>query len=562
MTQRRFLSAIIGTVASSTLSSFAKQCAEPRITQERVLQDILHQNKDCAFGRDYGFASINSVKEWQKKMPICTYAEHKTYVELTLKGESSPQLTTQLPVLFATTSGTTGASKYIPVTPASKASKSKMMRIWLSALYRDHPDAFNGKVLTVVSPEEEESSPSGIPCGAESGHGYRAMPSSIKAHYSTPYEAFEIKDYAAKYYALLRISCGQNISMLYTVNPSTVIVLAQKIGEYTKDIIRDVREGTLSSSYDIAPEIRALIEADLRPDPQRAMELEAAAYRGDGVLLPKHVWQNLACVCCWKGGTVGMYLDKFDHYFPPGIPVRDVGYFASEVRGSVVISDDGPEGVLSIPENFFEFSEITDPDPEPEKLLLADQLEIGKQYFIYVTTKAGLYRYDMNDIIEITGSYEKTPMIRFVQKGKGMVSFTGEKLSETQVIASVDAALSEHKGNYEFITGVGEVIDGRPRYAFLVEFDQPVPKAEAKLMLEKIESKLQECNQEYTGKRKSLRIGEPVLRIIKPGEFADYRARVINKGKSDGQFKTLRLTRDTKFAGEFSVDYEIGEDVE
>ena len=63
-----------------------------------------------------------------------------------------------------------------------------------------------------------------------------------------------------------------------------------------------------------------------------------------------------------------------------------------------------------------------------------DRFEVGRRYFVFVTTGSGLYRYDMNDIVEVVGLHERTPLIRFIQKGKGVVSFTGEKLYETQVI--------------------------------------------------------------------------------------------------------------------------------
>ena len=547
---------LIGAVTASTLKTFARQCADPRKTQERVLRDIIRQNKGSAFGQEYGFSSVNSIADWQKQMPILTYAEHHPYVERALNGEPN-QLTAQSPTLFSTTSGTTGASKYIPMTPTSKSAKSKLMRVWLSGLFQGHPSVFNGKALTIVSPEVEGYSPGGIPLGAESGHGYKAMPPTIRAHYSTPYEVFTVKDYASKYYTLLRIASAQNVTLLYTCNPSTILLLAQQMGEHTESIIRDVRDGTLSADFNVSPEIRALIEPSLKPDKQRATELESAAYRGGGVLLPRNVWPGLACICCWKGGTVGMYLDKFDQYFAPGQPVRDVGYYASEVRGSVVISDDGPNGVLSIPENLLEFSPVDDPDPKPEELLLPDQLEVGQQYFIYVTTKGGLYRYDMNDIIEVTGMYEKTPIMRFVQKGKGMVSFTGEKLSESQVIGAVDDALDHRRGAYEFIAAVGEVRGDNPRYTFLVEFDQAVAPEEGSAMLAGIETSLRERNQEYASKRDSLRVEAPVLRVVKPGEFANYRTREVNKGRGDGQFKILRLTTDTAFAEEFAVDHEV-----
>jgi hypothetical protein len=542
---------------SLTLSSFDEQCRALGDTQSKVLSRLVSRNESSTFGRDHGFAGIKTLSDFQRAVPVCTYEDLQPYIERSLNGEPS-QLTAERPVMFATTSGTTGVPKYIPVTPSSKASKSKLMRVWLGSLFKDHPGTLDGKILAVISPEVESYSPGGIPCGAESGHGYRAMSPAVRAQYSAPYEVCEIKDYEARYYALVRIACGQSLSLIYACNPSTVLLLAQKMGAHTEEIIKDVRDGTLSSKFDIAPEIRRGIEPLLAPDPQRATELEAAAYRGGDRLLPRTVWPELACIASWKGGTVSMYLDRFGDYFDHATPVRDIGYFASEVRGTVVLSDEGSSGVLSVTENLYEFAPADGAaKPLGGELLLPHQLEQGGQYFIYVTTMAGLYRYEMNDLMEVTGFYGQTPILRFLQKGKGMVSFTGEKLSESQVISAVERGLADRRGAFEFIAAVGEVPGEKPRYAFLVEFDQPPGDDEAHRMLRGIEDALCELNVEYATKRKSLRIGAPVLRTIRPGAFDDYRRREVEKGRMDGQFKTLRLTTDTAFADEFEVRGEI-----
>ena len=47
-------------------------------------------------------------------------------------------------------------------------------------------------------------------------------------------EVFAMKDYEAKYYSLVRIAASYDTSMIYTVNPSTVILLAEALGKHTK----------------------------------------------------------------------------------------------------------------------------------------------------------------------------------------------------------------------------------------------------------------------------------------------------------------------------------------
>ena len=548
---------IFAVTGPKTLREFQEQCRTPMATQEKFLLDLLRTNASCAFGRHHDFASIRTFGEFQRAVPITKYEDIEPYISRQLAGEPA-QLTATRPVLFVTTSGTTGKSKYIPVTPESKAAKSQQMRVWFSAMLRDHPGVADAKTLSVVSPEVEEIAPSGTPCGAESGHAYRSMPRAIAPMYSCPYETFEIKDYDAKYYTIMRIACGQSISMILTPNPSTVLLLAERMGQHTEDIIRDVRDGSLSARFDVADEIRGKLAAVLKPDAARAAHLEKAARVGGGALLPRHVWPEQQLVACWKGGNMGAYLQKFERYFQPDLPVRDLGYYASEVRGSVVLDDAGPDGALAIGTNGFEFCPVTATgEPTGPDLLRADQLERGKRYFIYVTTSGGLYRYDMNDIIEVTGFYEGTPLIRFIQKGKGVVSFTGEKLYEAQVVAAVEQALAARRGHYEFITAVGELAGDQPRYSFLIEFDGPVPAKEAEALLQGIEQALRGQNAEYAAKRKSGRVQPPTLRVIKTGEFERYRQAEIQDGKRDSQFKTVRLTSDAAFAKRFTVEREV-----
>jgi hypothetical protein len=278
------------------------------------------------------------------------------------------------------------------------------------------------------------------------------------------------------------------------------------------------------------------------------------------VLRPGLAWPGLAAIGCWKGGTVGAYLAKFDTYFPQRPPVRDLGYYATELRGSVPLSDEGDAGTMAVGTNVLEFHPVDDDRaPEGRELLRVEQLEAGQRYFVYVTNASGLYRYEMNDIVEVTGHDRRTPLIRFVQKGKGVVSFTGEKLYEVQVIAAVDKALEALRGRYHFIAAVAELMDATiPRLVFLIEFDDPIADHDGSALVDRLDAALGEENDEYLTKRRSLRYGAPIIRVVRPREFDRYRRRMVETGqRADGQFKVLRLTSDTTFAAEFAAERDL-----
>jgi hypothetical protein len=543
--------------APRSLRHFNGLCRTPVQAQDRLLRQILETNADTEFGRRHGFGGITSFREFRERVPISGYEDLEPYINAEMNGRPN-QLTKDPPVLFTTTSGTTGNRKYIPMTREGKRAKAHLTWLWFCGLYRDHPGIVGGRILSVVSPEVESHAPSGVPCGAESGHGYRTMPGPVKSMYTAPYPVFAIADYEAKYYTLLRLAAGQDISCIATVNPSTIVLLADRLAHHSEAIIRDVRDGSLSADVAVPPELRASLH--LKPDPERARRLEQAASSGDGVLRPGLAWPKLAAIGCWKGGTVGAYLARFDTLFPQAPPVRDFGYYATELRGSVPLSDQGDAGIVAVGTNVLEFHPAGDDRaPEGRDLLPVEAVEEGQRYFVYVTNSSGLYRYDMNDIVEVAGFYGRTPLIRFIQKGKGVVSFTGEKLYEVQVITAVDQALASLRGRYHFIAAVAELVDGTiPRLVFLTEFDDPLTDQAGSGLVDRLDAALGDQNDEYRTKRKSLRYGAPIIRVVRSGEYDNYRRRMVETGqRADGQFKILRLTSDTSFGAGFAAERDL-----
>ena len=74
-------------------------------------------------------------------------------------------------------------------------------------------------------------------------------------------------------------------------------------------------------------------------------------------------------------------------------------------------------------------------------VLTCDQLEEGQDYYILFTASNGLYRYLINDIVQVKGFRKRTPIIQFVYRAGNTFDFTGEKLYETQIESSMTKAL-------------------------------------------------------------------------------------------------------------------------
>ena len=122
----------------------------------------------------------------------------------------------------------------------------------------------------------------------------------------------------------------------------------------------------------------------------------------------------------------------------------ELGYQSTEFRGTIALEEETPGGLPPLHHHFFEFVEQASWDSGNPEFLTLGQLAHGSRYYILVTTAAGLYRYFMNDLVEVTGLFGHTPLLRFVQKGRGVTSLTGEKLYEAQAIQAVQDTARRH----------------------------------------------------------------------------------------------------------------------
>ena len=233
-------------------------------------------------------------------------------------------------------------------------------------------------------------------------------------------------------------SIYRDLGTIIAANPSTILAMA-RLGDRVKEVlIRDLAEGTLDARWDIPAEIRR----QLRSRSRRRHKLVARALdkiaSQSGRLLPRDYWPNLQFLSNWMGGTMRAYLRGYPEYFGE-TPVR-TSAIASEGRMTIPVDDGTPAGILDIRHHYFEFiPEEQAERAQPETVEATDLIE-GRNYFILLTTAGGLYRYNISDLVRCVGYHGRAPLIEFLNKGAHYSSLTGEKLSEHQVIAAVEAA--------------------------------------------------------------------------------------------------------------------------
>ncbi len=533
--------------------AFVAATRDPQASQERVLFEYLKRNKATEYGLKHDFAGVQSVAGYQTCVPLNNYKTIRPYIDRLAAGEKN-LLTVDPPIFFDLTSGTTGKPKLIPVTQYSSRRNAGIMTIWAYHIAMSHPGTLNGKILAVVSQETEGYTKAGIPCGAARGHAYQNLPALIKHFYVLPHEIFSIKDFEARYYCILRIALAHNVTTFATLNPNTAVLLCRKIAGWQERIIDDIEKGTLDENLDIPADTREAIEKRLRPNTVRAAVLRRILDEKKE-LLPKDFWPDLELIECWKAGTMKLYLKEISVYFGD-VSVRDIGCLSTEARSSIPTSDRGASGVLAINTNFYEFIPAEDMEKEDKRFLLCFQLEKGKQYCLVVTTPSGLYRYNTDDIILVTGFLNRTPLIEFVQKRGDVVSLAGEKLYGSQVNKAVHNVLERRGLMIDFFCACMEK-DTIPYYAFLVEFARDPSFFEKKGFLSDIEKELCACNREYEYARAAQLLSSPVLLVVAKGEFEKYRIKRVKEGAHDGQFKVPELTADPDFRKNFTIKEKI-----
>lgn len=527
----------------------------PRKAAEKTLRAILEYAKDTEYGQEHHFAEILAAKNdtelfsrYQKYVKLNDYEDLRPYVEKHKHGAENV-LFPGKPIMYATTSGTTKEPKWVPITKEYLNNiYGKMTKVWLFSFIKNKPKVFTGKIVSIVGKVKEGEAPDGTFYGSVSGVTQRDCPAFVKKLYASPASVFSIEDYTARYYAIMRMGIERNVTLVVTANPSTIVEMQNNANEFFDDYCNDIEHGTLKAELNIPQWIRDDIQPYLKPNPERAKELRALKTKY-GQVLPKHYWPNMQILNTWRCGNTKVYVDKFKNSFPEQMLHQEFGYFASECRFGLVL-DDTLNTVLFPHFHYYEFVAEDELESENKHFLQLWELEKGKRYCPYVTTFAGLYRYDMNDLVEVGDSFCNTPTVHMIQKVNGIVTMTGEKLSESQFIEAVRVAEKETGLATRFFVGFADM--EKSAYDLYYEFADPATTQEqAEQFTAVVDKALKADNIEYAAKRASFRVKDPVTYRLVPQSFEKFKAACIAEGARDGQFKMNLLLQDEKRHAKF-----------
>ena len=508
----------------------------PRQAQQDLLARLLGEHAETDFGRDHGLGRLQGREAFRRAVPIRTYEQLRPYMRQVLQGQTNALFPPgQEPMMFSLSSGTTSEPKHIPVTPAFLQDIRQGWNAFGLAALNDHPSAWLRPIAQISSSMHEATSPAGVPCGAISGLLAATQKRIVRRMYVVPTAVAEIADAEARYYTALRCAAAGDVAIITTANPSSTLKMIDAGSRHADRLVHDLKHGTLSAPGQVPPEISRRLKVGRAPAAAKRL---AEGLARDGQFRPGHLW-NVSVLLNWTGGTLGLYLPKLKALFDDA-PVRDVGLLASEGRFSIPLTDNTPAGVAEIISNVLEFIPAEQRGQENPDVLWAEELQQGQEYILVVTNRAGLWRYNLDDRVRVTGFHDRTPVFEFLSRGGRTASMTGEKLTEHQAVAAMDRAAAETGATVQRFT-LQPVFCEPPYYRLRLEgLDRGTgPVAEA------FDRHLGEVNIEYASKRSSGRLGPVVAEAVASEVFdqAERDAIAARRGRSE-QYKHQYLLTD------------------
>lgn len=497
---------------------FGASLLAPEAAQAARLEAILAGAAGTAFAGAHDLAAVARAPEaervaaYRAAVPIRTYAEQAQWFDRVAAGD--PAVLTAAPVrMLLETSGTTGTPKWLPVTDAWARSYKAAQELWVLGMLRDDEEIRHGKAFSIVSPAERTRSPGGVPVGSNTGRMFLAQPWWMRLRAPIPYRAYLLADPEVRAYTLLRLALAHRVTTWTTANPSTILLYCRHLARWYDDLCGDLHDGTL----------RRGPAAGLDAATRRSLWWWLKRRRGmPEDPTPTGVWP-LRRMSCWTGGSARFFLDRLPTALGAWVPVREAGVNASEGYFAVGVDDGEPVAFLT--GHFLEFVPLEGGDP-----LLAHEVELNGEYRLVVSTEAGLYRYDLGDVVKVTGFLGRAPRLAFVRRIGAVLDATGEKVTEDQVLTAAGVAFRGAVG-VSVSMGWAEV----PYQRLAVEGDlrgQPVEDAALAY-----DVALMRLNQEYASKRETGRLAPPRLVVVPDGTFARWRAERVAAGAAEAQVK-------------------------
>ena len=505
------------------LFEYQEALENPLQAQTRILKKIIKKNKKTEYGFKYNFSKIKTINDFQKNVPLITFKDIEQDIERLKKGEQNI-LTKDKVVYFASTSGTTSKIKLVPVTKDRVKNFKREFSLWALDLVKKSANVFGGKTLYFAGPYFEGETEGKTKYGSISGYLIYKAPWFIKSKITNKVRVYNEMNFNKKI-KKMAISAlkTKNITQIGFTTPIEAILFFDYIKKNKTKLIKEIEKTNL----------------------ERANYLKSIED-----FKPINIWKHLSLINCFKSETNMMYIQTLLEKLGKEIEVRDPGINASEGRLSIGIGKDGVSGIPPLNESFFEFIDI---DKKNVKPITIDKLKLNGKYKVIITTSEGLYRYDMGDVITVTGFKKKIPYIRFYNR-ENFLNIAGELAYEDEIVKAMVKTIKDLKTNVKHYTFLPYLknLSKKPRYEVLVDFEKKLTETKIKEFIKKLDSNLQEIINDYKQMRNEFgRLDTPVISVLKKGSYDMYdKKRLVASGNP----KPINICKDAGFRNNFEIE--------
>jgi hypothetical protein len=345
--------------------------------------------------------------------------------------------------------------------------------------------------------------------------------------------AVEPQNYSERLYQRLRTQAASDVRLIVSVNPSKIIALAETLRQCAPRLIRELSDGLPGALFG--------------SDRELARRLESRLATRNGNLLLTDLWPNLAFVVCWNSASAQLYESWLDRLIPG---VARLPFSTTGTEGIVTLPVDTHRsaGPLAVTQGLYEFVPVDDlledvaPAEDADTLSL-HELEVGRCYRLVMSQANGLYRYDVGDIYRVIGWVGMVPRLEFAGRSGAFSSFTGEKLTETDVFSAVSRALQAFSADAPNFCCF-PIWGTPPHYVVAIEWSDMLERLGSQALAQRIDAALSMVNPEYAEKLFSGRLGPLSIVRLAPGGFAKAAQRRIGLGTASAQIKHHWLQRD------------------
>ena len=512
------------------------------IVQYRLLLELLRENKDTEYGKKYGFADIHTIEEFKERVPFIEYDDVQPYIHRMMAGEKDV-LVAKEPRYYAMTTGSIGVPKHIPVSELEKFSKySVAMAFGVAEQYYRDTTGMGvpaGPGLNAVEIKMTQTK-SGVEKGSISATLAKPVKDIIPFLLSSPWEIISSDRNMDLKYLKTRLALQyRDLAFMDSVFLCGLGDLMDYIRDNYRMLCDDIRDGKINEDVEVPDEVRELLSARIEPDLERAEELLREFEDGfDTPIIPR-IWPKMSWIGGIGTGAFFPYVKRMRAYAGKSIPFNNLCYAASE-SFMAVARHMGDTAYVLIPDGgFYEFIPVMSDDDT--RTLNINELEVGEVYEVVVTNLSGLFRYKLHDVVEVTGYYNETPILKYIYRRNQLISLAGEKTSEEAVRWAMEVFERETKIRINDYSIYADRSTSPAHYTMLVEPSRIVPKDRLEYCRDMMERCFKIANPTYSDVLHSGAIGKMEVVFLQQETYRLYRDMMILKGTSPNQLKPVRV---------------------